>query len=85
MAADLSMRLGHIDSATGARLTRLIEAAHLPVRAPALGEARYIELMKVDKKAEAGAIKFVLLKRLGETFVTGVSDAALRATLGAAV
>lgn len=85
MAADLSLRLGHIDAAARARLVRLVQAAHLPVRAPALGEARYIDLMKVDKKTEAGALKFILLKRLGETLITGVPDAALRATLAAAV
>ncbi len=39
----------------------------LPVVAPELGIDRYIELMKVDKKAEAGSIKFILLKKLGDT------------------
>ena len=32
---------------------RLIERAGLPVRGPALGAERYLELMRLDKKAEA--------------------------------
>ncbi|HEV3106117.1 MAG TPA: 3-dehydroquinate synthase [Trinickia sp.] len=85
MAADLSVRLGHLDDAARKRLVAVVAAAHLPIRAPVLGEARYIELMKVDKKAEAGTIKFVLLKRLGETLIAGAPEDALRATLAASL
>jgi 3-dehydroquinate synthase len=85
MAADLSVRLGHLDDAARMRLVALVSAARLPVRAPALGEARYLELMKSDKKAEAGTIKFVLLKRIGETLMTSVPADALSATLAASV
>ncbi|MFM0333759.1 3-dehydroquinate synthase [Paraburkholderia strydomiana] len=85
MAADLSVRLGYLDEASRKRLVDVIVAAHLPTRAPALGESRYVELMQVDKKAEAGAIKFILLKRFGETLITQASDAEVHATLAAAV
>jgi len=85
MAADLSVRMGYLDEAARRRLVDLIVAAHLPTRAPALGEARYVELMQVDKKAEAGAIKFILLKRFGETLITRAPDDAVHATLAAAV
>ncbi|KVE30381.1 3-dehydroquinate synthase [Burkholderia singularis] len=85
MAADLSVRAGHLDDASRARLARLVEAAHLPTRAPDLGDDRYVELMRVDKKAEAGAIKFVLLKRLGEAIVTAAPDDAVAATLAASI
>ncbi|MFL9965111.1 3-dehydroquinate synthase [Paraburkholderia sediminicola] len=85
MAADLSVRMGCLDEATRRRLVDVIVAAHLPIRAPALGEARYVELMQVDKKAEAGAIKFILLKRFGETLITQAPDAEVHATLAAAV
>ncbi|AOY92524.1 3-dehydroquinate synthase [Cupriavidus sp. USMAA2-4] len=85
MAADLSLRLGFIDVQTRARLRRLVEAAMLPSVAPELGTERYIELMKVDKKAEAGSIKFILLKKLGDAFITTVPDADLRATLQHAI
>ncbi|MCS6480364.1 3-dehydroquinate synthase, partial [Burkholderia thailandensis] len=83
MAADLSVRTGHLDEASRARLCRVVEAAHLPTRAPDLGDARYVELMRVDKKAEAGAIKFILLKRFGETIITPAPDDAVLATLAA--
>ncbi|WP_434033343.1 3-dehydroquinate synthase [Cupriavidus sp. a3] len=85
MAADLSHRLGFIDTETRARIRELTLAANLPVVAPELGTDRYIEMMKVDKKAEAGSIKFILLKKLGEAFITTVPDADLRATLQHAV
>jgi 3-dehydroquinate synthase len=81
MAADLSVRLGLLDEASRQRLDAVIAAAHLPVRGPALGDARYMELMRVDKKAEAGAIKFILLKRFGDTLITQAPDEAVFATL----
>ena len=37
----------------------------------------------VDKKAEGGAIKFILLKRFGETLITRAPDEAVGATLAA--
>jgi len=83
MAADLSVRLGYLDEASRRRLVDVIVAAHLPVRGPALGGPRYVELMRVDKKAEAGEIKFILLKRFGETLIGPAPDAAVLATLAA--
>jgi len=85
MAADLSHRLGFIDIDTRNRITVLMRAADLPTVAPDLGVDRFIDLMRVDKKAEAGEIKFVLLRKLGQAFVTTVPDADLRATLRHAV
>jgi len=38
--------------------------AGLPVAGPALGTGRYLDLMAIDKKAEAGRIRFILLDRL---------------------
>ena len=74
IAAGLSASLGHISEADAARVGTLVKRAGLPVRAPALGTGRYLELMRVDKKAQAGAIRYVLLKALGEAFVTAVPD-----------
>jgi shikimate kinase/3-dehydroquinate synthase len=81
MAANLSHRLGHIDAASLARLTTLVQAAGLPVRAPSLGEQRWLDLMEVDKKNEGGAIRFILLKPLGTPLITTVPQDALLATL----
>jgi 3-dehydroquinate synthase len=61
MAAELSMRLGLVDAGFVGRLRRLVELARLPVTGPALGVQRYVELMQVDKKAEAGEIRFVVI------------------------
>ncbi|AEA59043.1 3-dehydroquinate synthase [Burkholderia gladioli] len=85
MAADLSVRLGRLDDAARRRLDRVIAAAHLPVRAPDLGAARYVELMQVDKKAEAGAIKFIVLDGLGTAAITAAPDEIVEATLAAAI
>lgn len=85
MAGDLSVRLGKLDEASRRRLVDVIAAAKLPVRAPTLGADRYIDLMKVDKKAEAGEIKFILLTRFGDTQITNAPEDAVRATLAASV
>lgn len=65
MAADLSCRLGLIDELMSQRIRRLVQAAGLPTVAPALGEQCYLDLMANDKKAQQGAIRFVLLSSLG--------------------
>ena len=85
MAADLSHRAGLVDFATVARVKALVAAAGLPVAAPDLGTARWLELMEVDKKNEGGAIKFILLKPLGSPSIQGVPEAMLLATLAACV
>ena len=74
MAADLSARLGLIEPAYAQRLARLIERAGLPVRGPALGAARYLELMRLDKKAEGGEIRFVVIEAPGRAGVRAASD-----------
>ena len=78
MAARLSQRLGGVDSAFVERVTDLIRKAGLPVRGPRLGAERYLELMRVDKKAEAGAIKFVVIDRPGHAEVREAPDALVR-------
>ncbi len=71
MAARLSQRLGLIPEADVRRLTRLIAAAGLPVRPPELATERFLALMAVDKKAQGGLLRLVLLRALGEAFLTG--------------
>lgn len=78
MAADLSARLGLIDTATADRIIALIKRAGLPVRGPDLGADRYIELMQVDKKAEGGEIRFVVIGPLGQAGMRGAPDALVR-------
>ncbi len=82
MAATLSQRLGLIDAAFVQRLTALIQKAGLPVVGPRLAPAdnagRYLELMRVDKKAEAGEIKFVLIDAPGNATLRSAPDALVR-------
>jgi 3-dehydroquinate synthase len=82
MAAHLSQRLGGIDAAFVQRLTGLIERAGLPVKGPALGADRYLELMRLDKKSEAGEIRFVVLSAPGQAAVRAAPDALVREVIG---
>ncbi len=75
MAADLSAALGLVPADFVDRLRRLVERAGLPVTGPALGAARYLELMRVDKKAEAGEIRFVVIESLGRAAMRPADDA----------
>jgi 3-dehydroquinate synthase len=81
LAAHLSQRLGLIDAALVERLTRLIAAAGLPVRAPSLGEQRYIDLMRLDKKAEAGDLRFVVIESPGRAGLRPVPEPLVREVL----
>jgi len=82
LAARVSQRMGLINLADLTRAEALIARAGLPVEAPALGVGKYLDYMGVDKKVEGGKIRFVLLKNIGEAFVTGdVPEADLQQTL----
>jgi 3-dehydroquinate synthase len=82
MAARLSLALGMIDAAYLARLTRLIVKAGLPVIAPVLDNddnaGRYLDLMRVDKKAEAGEIRFIVIDGKGKATLQSAPDALVR-------
>jgi 3-dehydroquinate synthase len=70
LAARLSRELGYLDDDDVARITRVLERAHLPVTPPDLGPDRYFELMGHDKKVENGRVKFILLEEIGKAFVS---------------
>jgi 3-dehydroquinate synthase len=78
MALHLSQRLGLIDTPFVERVTALLRKAGLPVVGPALGGDRYLQLMQVDKKAEGGEIKFVVIDRPGSAAVRGAPEALVR-------
>ena len=76
MAAELSARLGLVDGAFARRIESLVARAGLPVRGPAgLAPERYLELMRVDKKAQGGDIRFVLLDGEGRATVRTAPEA----------
>lgn len=78
MAADLSRRLGWLQSGEVARIETLIRRARLPTRAPhSLSAVQLRELMGVDKKVEAGKLRLVLPKGLGQSVITAEAPAAL--------
>ncbi|MEY4561726.1 MAG: hypothetical protein RLZZ618_1003 [Pseudomonadota bacterium] len=83
MALDLSRRLDLVDAAYVERVTTLIQRAHLPVRGPALGADRYLELMQVDKKAEDGEIRFVVIDGPGRASLRAVPDTLVRDVIAA--
>ncbi len=66
-AARLSQKLGYIGGAEVARVENVVAAHGLPVklRAP-LGIEALFAAMGRDKKVRGGALRFVVLKRLGE-------------------
>ena len=82
MAANLSQRLGRVDLGFVRRLVRLIERAGLPVKAPVLlaadNAARYLDLMRIDKKSEAGEIRFVVIDGPGKAIVCAAPDTLVR-------
>jgi 3-dehydroquinate synthase len=87
MAARLSQRLGLVDNAFVDRLRTLIQRAGLPVVGPRLSPedsaGRYLELMRVDKKAEAGEIRFVVIDAPGSAAVRSAPDALVREVIDA--
>ncbi|QXZ09867.1 3-dehydroquinate synthase [Comamonas sp. Y33R10-2] len=82
MAAELSKRLGMVDEAFVTRLRILIERAGLPVLGAVIdandNAGRYLELMRVDKKSEAGEIRFVLIDGAGKAVMCSAPDALVR-------
>ncbi|WP_127475053.1 3-dehydroquinate synthase [Sulfurivermis fontis] len=71
MAAQLSQHLGWMATDDVARVRNLIQAAGLPVQAPAeLDAARFLELMAVDKKVLAGKLRLILLRGIGQAVIS---------------
>src|SRR5260221_2921311 len=83
-AARMSQRLGGLAEADVDRVHKLLERAGLRTAAPRLGAAQAARFMGADKKVKAGRVRLVLLRALGEAYVTGeYPDAALQDTLQA--
>jgi 3-dehydroquinate synthase len=70
-AARLSVKRAQLNEAEAQRLCALISASGFPTR---LGEqfdsAALLKAARLDKKAQNGKLRFVLLKRLGETVIS---------------
>jgi 3-dehydroquinate synthase len=86
MAAELSALAGSLRREDAERVKALIARAGLPLKAPPLGVARYLELMKVDKKAAGGKPRFVLLDGLGHASLrSDIDEKLVRQSLYAAL
>lgn len=83
MAADLSCRLGMISASDYQRVRDLVIGAGLPALPPeTMTPGHFMDLMSVDKKNVDGNLRLVLLRSLGEAFVTAdTAPELLRATL----
>ncbi len=75
MGMQLSADLNLVPQALVTRLVRLLAAAGLPTRAPTMPLARWLEWMRVDKKAEGGEIRFVVIEEPGRAVVRAAPDA----------
>lgn len=81
----MAAQLSGIGTEDQDRLQRLIEAAGLPVAPPAAGALALREAMRTDKKVSANKLRFVLLRSLGDAYVTADYDeSALAEVLSAA-
>ena len=90
LAFELSQRLGLVKAADSARvrrhLTQIGLPAGLPAAAPASGwdPRRLLEHMRQDKKVKAGALTFILVKAIGNAYVSrDVSEADVLGVLDA--
>lgn len=82
IAAELSFNLGWLDAVSVKRIEQIFVRAGLPVFAPKLGVARYLELMSHDKKVQDGKLRLVLLRGIGKGVVSELSDdAQIRAAI----
>jgi 3-dehydroquinate synthase len=82
MATDLSHRLGLIDVSVKERVRDILVQTGLPIKAPRIGAAKAFELMQMDKKVLDGAVRLVLLEKLGRAVISSeYPPAELAATL----
>lgn len=79
-AVYLSKLLGDLTQADQNRIQAIFEQASLPIYPPSqaqMSNETYLDLMAGDKKSQAGKIRLVLLKSIGEAYVTGSYSAQL--------
>lgn len=83
VSAELSRRLLGLETDTLRRMRDLIELYGLPLRLQhPLSDTAILETCRMDKKARGGAVRFVLLRALGEPVVVdSIEDDELRGAL----
>jgi 3-dehydroquinate synthase len=84
MAAAMSHECGFIEAAQVERLRRLLERVGLPVKIDGVPPGVALEHMRIDKKVQSGRMRLVLLRAIGDSFVTAdYPEPALQRTLTA--
>jgi 3-dehydroquinate synthase len=77
-AGYMSKLMGNISAQDLDRMADIISRARLPLYPPPqIKPAQFLDMMAVDKKADAGHIRLVLLKAIGTAYLTGNYDASL--------
>ena len=86
LAAELSHRMKLIGETDMLRIRKIFAQAGLPVTAPAMPVEKYLQLMTLDKKVEAGKMRFIVLNRIGEAVMrANISSALLQKTIEACI
>jgi 3-dehydroquinate synthase len=84
MAATMSHECGMVEAVQVDRLRRLLQRVGLPVKIEGVTPEVALEHMRIDKKVQGGRIRLVLLRSIGDSFVTAdYSEEALQRTLSA--
>jgi len=80
----MAARLSGLESNQLSRLENLVAAAGLPVAPPAIAPEQWLAVMGMDKKVQQKKLRFVLLRSLGDSYVTSEYDEQrLRVLVGA--
>jgi len=75
MAAKLSKEHGWITDNDIKGMRKLLGKANLPVNPPVeINAERFNELMSIDKKVQDGVLHLILMKSMGESFITNDFD-----------
>ena len=84
MAAAMSRELGLVNPEELVRVHAVVERAGLPTRGAGVAPGTVLEHMRIDKKVLGGRLRLVLLRRIGNAFLTAdYAEDALERTLQA--
>lgn len=70
MAAELSKRLGHLSADEVDSIRQLLLGFGLPVSPSDMTPEAFLQHMALDKKVQDGAIRLVLLEKIGHAYIT---------------
>ncbi|MBF7696103.1 3-dehydroquinate synthase [Acinetobacter rathckeae] len=70
MAADLSHQMGFISAEDVERIKVIFQRARLPIQCPNIPIDDFLSYMAHDKKVLNGSIRLILLKSVGQAFIT---------------